>query len=332
MDNSKLSKNIVESAINIAIIFVLILLANNPMFGFLIQIFMPIVIAILYLRTNAKTSITSIIVSILLSAILINPIMALTSNLIYGILGFVLGWCLKNNKKAITTLTFLLITNSIESVIQIFVYVKLFTNVGIKGFFQDILNNIKDVGQMLINITGNNEANLQVVKLINGLTLNDLMNMFPMVIIINSLIISLIIFYFMSIIIKRLGFKVKMLPKFSQWYIDNRIAAILIIVNCIVIFMKVNKFQFGDMMYYTVYTIISIIFSIQGLSVIVYFLKNKFKLTTVFTVIICFILCVGALNIYLFILGIIDLLVDIRGVDPNSLGVFIRKELKLMKK
>jgi len=68
-------------------------------------------------------------------------------------------------------------------------------------------------------------------------------------------------------------------------------------------------------------------FSAQGLAVISNLLKYKLKLNNVLIVFFS-ILLVSSMNIFLALLGIVDVLLDTRGVDPNSLGSYIKEKLK----
>lgn len=66
---------------------------------------------------------------------------------------------------------------------------------------------------------------------------------------------------------------------------------------------------------------------IQGLAVISYLLKYKYKFSNFFVVFIS-ILAVMSISQLLGILGLLDVLLDIRGVDPNSLGSYIKEKIK----
>ena len=92
--------------------------------------------------------------------------------------------------------------------------------------------------------------------------------------------------------------------------------------------MKVNNIAYSNSFFVTMLCLLIVVFMIQSLSIVAYFLKNKLKLSNPIIIFIEFIIIMSPLSLYFVALGIADLIMDIRDVDPNSLKNIIKGNIK----
>src|SRR5665647_3480156 len=82
------TKAIVEvSLISVIISVIMIVTGYLPIVSFIGTLVLPIPVAILYIRHNKKITITAIVLSIILTSLVYNPIMAIYSAITYSVIG-----------------------------------------------------------------------------------------------------------------------------------------------------------------------------------------------------------------------------------------------------
>ena len=140
MENKNYStKAIVEAAlISVIITVIMILTGYLPMVSFVGTLLLPIPVAILYIRHNMKVTVTAIFVSIILTSIVFNPIRAIYAAIPCIIIGIVLGYCVKRNKKSSKTLLFLAIACSISNILTIAFSLSFIAKVNLIDFISKI--------------------------------------------------------------------------------------------------------------------------------------------------------------------------------------------------
>ena len=121
MENKNYSTNAIVEASLISVIISVIMIVTGylPIVSFIGTLILPIPVAILYIRHNNKITITAIFLSIILTSLVYNPIMAIYSAITYSIIGIALGYCVKKNKRSSITLLFLAIGSAISNILTI---------------------------------------------------------------------------------------------------------------------------------------------------------------------------------------------------------------------
>lgn len=329
MEYKNRNKSLVEISLITAIIFILMMISTFSIFNFIGEILIPIVITVIYLRDGKKAVGASLIISGILTTIFINPFIGLIRILLYGMVGIVLGVCISKDRKATLIIFYLWIINIVGIIIDTIIELKVFTNVSLTSSIQNFVDDFHKSINMMIDSGIITSVNNQVL---NSISVDKILMVIPLIIILKGLIIGFLNFIMAKGILKRLGYKINSLSSFSNWYVDSRIAALLILGNCIVIFLKIKQIEYSNNLYYITSNILMITFMIQGLSLVSYFLKNKAKLSNKSITLLSFIIIISPLMIFLLPLGIADLIFDFRGVDSNSLGTFLREKNKTLKK
>ena len=328
MENNIKSKPLVEAALMAAITFILMMLTTFPIFDAIGVFLIPIPIALLYLRHSKKVAWLSTIVSGILLGVFYSPFAGIQSIIVYGLMGITLGYCIKNNKSPVKTLVFLIGVNAFGSILQLTLGLAVFSKISLNDFLQQVVDTFQEVINTISSMGINNPAAEQVLEIYKAIDVNFLMMILPLILISQIIIGAFLNVTIAKSILKKLGYKMESLPPFSTWYLDTRFGAVLILICCIATILKVKNVPYGDTAFFTAYYMLLFAFVIQGLSVVSYFLKNKLKLTNGFIVLIEVMIMLSSLVMFVFILGLSDLIMDIRGVDPNSLGTYIRSKIK----
>lgn len=328
MENNIKSKSLVEAALMAGITFILMMLTTLPIFDLIGVFLIPIPITLLYLRHSKKAAWLSAVVNGILVSLFYSPFVGIQSVVVYGLIGVILGYCIKSKKSAVNTFFYVIVANAIGMILQLTLGLVVFSKINIHDFLQQIVDTFQEGVNMAASMGINNPNVEQVLEIYKSIDVNFLMMILPFILILQVIVGAFFNITITKSILRKLGYKMESLPPFSKWYLDSKVGAGLIIFCCISTVLKVKKVPFGDTAFFTAYYMLLFVFVIQGLSVISYFLKNKLKLTNGFIVLIEIMIMLSALGIFIFVLGLTDLIMDIRGVDPNSLGTYIRSKIK----
>lgn len=325
------TKSIVEAGLNAALVVAIMLMnAYVPAFSLIGTFLLPIPITILYIRYDYKVTIGSIFVSAILVALLVGPLTALNSSVVYGLTGLALGYCIRRKKSFTSTLGLLTIASSIGTAFSYYIFGYLLSKGGITGLLQETINALQESKNMAISIykqMGVDTAQIEpLLKSFDMFTIEMLLTLFPAMIILGGFFSAYINYIVTKSILKRFKYEMPSMTPFTRVYFDNRIAAVLIIIMCIGIILSSNNITAGGFLSTSGLMILGFAFIIDGIAVVSYFLKNRFNMSKgIIILIIIFSIMSQLGNIYIFI-GFADMIFDFRKVDPNSL--FKRKESK----
>lgn len=327
MENRAKNKWIVEASFMAAITFILIMLTATPMFDIIGSFIVPIPITVLYLRHGKKAAWLSVIVAGVLGALFYTPLIILNVAIVYGPIGVVLGYCIKKEKTAVKTIVALGLVNCVGNIVNYIIIFTGLTGMNLTEYLQGIVDIFHQAANMSAGMAQASAVTQQIVEFYKSINVEFILMILPIGFIMGIILSSFLNFIIARGILRRLGFKVKSLPPFSTWYLDNRISGILIILFCLSYIMKVNNVLYSGTFFITMVYLLMFIFMIQSLSVIAYFLKNKLKLSNALVFFTEIIIIISPVSLYILAIGIGDLIMDIRGVDPNSLKNFIKGKI-----
>lgn len=333
MENKKLgTQSIVEVGIMSGLIIVMFMIINYiPIIGTLFMFVIPIPITILLVKYNIKASISAIVVSTILLSVINNPITAIGNALMFGLTGITMGYCIKNKKTAMFTITLQTITSIISTVIgwTLTIYVVLGSN--LVKIIQDQINMMRDMSgsiKQLYEGMGVPVDSIKIFDLVNNITPEFILTLMPGVLIFAGIFTSYVNYIVTKAIMKKLRYSVNDIKPFSTWYIDNRIGVVLIIILISSLIMINNGIKVGSYIFGSFNIIFQLLMIVIGMSIVTFYLKNKFKFKKVFIVLICMFIL---LNVFLvniiFFVGVADLALDLRRLDPNSLSNSIKSYL-----
>ena len=329
MENKNYStKAIVEaSLISVIISIIMIIIAYLPFVAFIGILILPIPVAILYIRHNIKITITSIFLSIILTSLVYNPIIAIRSAITCSIIGIVLGYCVKKNKKSSITLLFLAIGSAISNVLTIAFSMLFIEKVSFMNFITNKLEFMKQSMKVSLD-------QLKIVYLQEGITPKQLKLLdenFEMIKKMDVMIILIIIPAFIFIlalisaylnyivsraILKKLNYKMEEVLPFSRVYVSNIVGAILIGIVCIGIILSAKKIAGGDYILNSSQLLVKYVFIINGLATITYFLRVKRNLSKPVVLLILVLTTLPPLGKIYFSIGFMEMFFDFRKLDP----------------
>ena len=234
MKNKKYStKAIVEAALIAVIISVIMIITGYlPIVSFIGSLILPIPVAILYIRHNSKITITAIFLSIILTSLVYNPIMAIYSAITYSIIGIALGYCVKKNKKSSITLFFLATGSAISNILTIAFSMLFIEKVSFVNFISKNLDFFKQT--MKVSFDGAKSFYLQAgitpeklklldknYEMINKVDVMTILVGIPVVIFMYSFISAYLNYIVSRAILKKLNYKMVEVLHFSRVYVSN---------------------------------------------------------------------------------------------------------------
>ena len=326
MKNLK-SKSIAEGGILTGIIVLLMFISNIPGISLLGCLLVPIPVAILYIKNGLKMSILSIVGGFIFITLILGPIYGLTSIIIAGFIGIGLGIGVRSKKSGVYTLIYILIGTVISIVSTSVIYIYMIMNMTLNQFLLSIISQNKVVTKQMLKVATSQEMKDHINYIESMITIQNMQIALPIVVILISFISAVIIFIVSRNILIRLGFKFNNLISFTKWYIDPKFIAAIVVIALIGMELKKNGIPLGIEVFIGALGSLALLFGLQTMSLVAYFLVEKVKIAKGFVVVIIFFLLISGLIGYIFIIGLVDVFFDYRGLDEDSLGSIIRKKL-----
>ncbi|WP_125154208.1 YybS family protein [Clostridium rectalis] len=316
------TKGLVEAGLITAILVVLALMnIYVPIFTTLGRFILPIPVTVLYLRQNIKMTITSIIVSGVIIAMVYSPFAGLTSAIMFGITGITLGYCIKKDRKISITLLLLSIASFIGTVTQLIVYIKLIANSSIRALTDEMVKMMRESFDLTINIYTSMGVTKEQLKpfydLINMFNTEYVLKLIPAILVISSFVFAYLTYIITKAIIKKLGYEIKPMTSISQIRIDIKFTTIIAILLLLGVVLVRRKVPSGEYLTLSAQTLLQYIFVLQGIAVAVYYLKNKFHLAKGFIILIILITFFSPISMIYVMIGLSDIILDFRKIDPN---------------
>ena len=326
------TKAVVEAGLMCALVVVIFLMNMYlPVFGIIGLFILPIPITILYLRNNFKLALTSVVVSTILISMMSSIISAIGSAVLYGSSALVVGYCIKNHKGATRTILYSSIAMLVGTVVDFALMIYVTYNSSLTSIIQeyiDILKESMDMVSGLYQSMGVDMANNPMVESFNSITPDILMMMIPSILIISSLIQAFINYSITRKILKRFKYDVPKFKPFNEWYVDNRIGAVILIA-----LMITNIF--GNYIPGAIYIMMTLAYILQMMCMILgvavvynWFVKRGSANKLILTMLILFVFTSPLLSQVAYFLGLADLIIDFRKLDPNSLSIALQEWIK----
>jgi len=319
------TKATVEAGILSALILILMLTtAYIPFFSFL-NILLPVPITILYLRHNYKVGLGAVIVSGILVAIFYDPISSLGTSISYGLTGITLGYCIKREFKASKTVCFMALASGIGFICNFLLIAFLATPEGFTGFVKMFEKNITMINDAMSQMKefyasiGSTESQKQAInKMFQPITMDMIKSLLLVSLAMGSFGSAVINYFTARVILKKLRYNLVEVKPFSELYISEKVGFVIAVSALIAMGLQSSKIALGKYVIVSVIYIINIVFVIEGLAVVTYYLKNKFRLAKGIIVMIIF-FTIMQFQYFYIIIGVADMIMDFRKVNPNRL-------------
>lgn len=323
---------ITETGIMFALVFLILLItAHVPILSDVGMFILPIPITILYIRYNRGIALIAVIMSMILTSLFYNPIPALVSGIAYGFTGISLGYCIKNKKSSQVAILIVGAAATISNIIRLIIYAFLINKQGIVGYIDYIVQELKrafiESREMYINLNAPQEAINTVNEFIKYITVENLLILMPIVFIVSSLIQAYINYFITEKTLKRLRYEVKEIVPSSRIYIPNRFVALLIIIECLGIILNSKGIRGASYAVGIGHLIVLFTLSLDGMAYLIYILRERVKLSKGITAIILVIgLFTPIFSNVFFVLGLMDILLNLRKLDPNPIRIIKSRE------
>ena len=285
----------IKDSIKVLIYLLILTLINIyiPFLSILVLIVWPIPIVVITMKYNLNTTAGVIAISALINGLLFSPLMGLLAVIGYGLIGFVIGSCLKEEIKPLNALVFTVLSVLFSHILLLFISRYL---LGIN--FQSIINEINTIVSQTSNM-GNME------EMLNS-QLQLLQRIFPALIGISAIITGSLNYYVSTWYINKAGFNKSVYKEIKYWALPRWVIAIGIVISLILkrymIFVNLNM-------------VLLFLTLIQGYAVTIYYIDKKTKnsiIKVIFTAVVIFI---PLLPPALVLLGLVDFWFDLRKID-----------------
>ncbi|WP_346867543.1 DUF2232 domain-containing protein [Clostridium sp. UBA1353] len=319
------TKNLIEAALMTGIITIISISASYILLFYIIGlILLPILVALIYYRNGIKYSIGAVLISTILVATFLNPILAIISGMSYGIIGVVLGYCLKNQKKTYNILIALIIACIIAMLVEVWLTSRLVSNIGVIQFINDKLNTYMHEFKVYITQTkeiysnmGMNATQLQMFEQIESIFTVELLAMLiPTVLFIASFIQAYSTILFTHLIFRKLKYKEVKYLRFSEFYVSNLVGAALIAIISICAIVGSRGITGSLFLYNAILMLTIMILAVNGAAVTDYYFRKKLGMPKAMRILLVILLFIIGSSKILGIVGFVEMMLDFRKLDP----------------
>lgn len=316
---------VVEAGLISALIVVIMLLSVYvPIFDLVGAFILPIPVTILYVKHGFKITLTSVVASGIIVAFMYNPISALVTAFLYGSTGITLGFCIKKNTRFGVTISLLAVVSLIGIIVKFAVYILFINKNSIYGFINNIGNQLIDVLNMskdtYISMGVDKNKLVAVDEMINALKNDVFIKIIPGAMLIAAFISAYLNYVITKSIMKKFRYEIREVTPFTKLYVPNIAGAVIIIVLCIGTILTTKDIELGTYIQSSAQIIMLYAFMVDGMAVAAYYLITKYNRSKKFVVVLLVITCfIGPIQMIYFYIGIVDLILDFRKLDPNRL-------------
>ncbi|WPC41900.1 YybS family protein [Clostridium sp. JS66] len=313
------TKSVVEAGL-ISTLIVVIMLANLyvPVLAVVGKLILPIPVIILYIRHNLKVTLAAVVVSSIIVAMLSDPIQAFQCLIILGTVGVTLGYCIKHKKSNSLTLIMLTIMSAIGITVSFVILVHLAGQQGIIDFLSNQLQqSVSMAKQMNAGMGLTKEQSAVLDSIYEFAKPDNLTKNFLLIIILSGFMSACLNYYVTRVILKKLKYDIVEVKPFTNFYINSKMAAIVAIFILIGVLLTKNNMSIGSSITTAGYGILQIILLLNGAAFVLYYLRNKFNMSKLISNLILIFTILSPLLVVFIYLGLIDILLDFRKLDPN---------------
>ncbi|HMA59765.1 MAG TPA: DUF2232 domain-containing protein [Halanaerobiales bacterium] len=282
-----------------AVIYLLVLTLINiyiPFLSVFVLVVWPIPVAVITLKYDLNTTAAVIAIMAILSGLLFGPMLGLMAVIGYGLVGFVIGNCIKEGIKPLRTLLFTIGAVLVSHLLLLYVSRYM---LGID--FQSIINEVTRIIGQTGNMSGMEDMISSQIQL--------LQRIFPALIGISAIITGSLNYYVTNWYIRKTGYKRTTYKNIKYWFLPRWFISLGIVVSLIlqrnIFFVNLNM-------------LLLFLALIQGYAVAIYFIDKKtdsslFKV--IFTAVVLFIPIFPPAVI---LLGLVDFWFDFRKLKNNK--------------
>lgn len=319
------TKSMVEAAL-LSVLIVIATAANLylPFFEFLGVVIVPLIVSILFIRHDFKVTILAVISSFI-CIILIGNVWAAFVFICLDVLpGLALGYSIKKEKSVLYTLITTAIAYIVGMFLAFFLASKFIFNVDLSSAIDETVKMYNEKMKLVLEqykqLGIGEDKLLELRNKMPKLTRELIIHTFPGYMMVIAMIFSFINYIVAGTILSKLNIKINKIKNFTSWHVNDKVAAITIGFMAIGVIMKSKSVPGSEYILYTATIVGGFIFFILGISVIVYLLKYKYKISKTKMFIIILITFIFSISSIYFIMGIMDSIFNIRKLIEDFRG------------
>ena len=305
----KNTKFITEGAALLAIYAMLLLISMYvPILGAVVTFALPLPFILLTIRYKLSSAFVIFTAALFITVIVSQP-MNLVKTTMFGLIGIVLGYMYKKQKKPVEilmagTLAYLI------GIMLIYVASIKFFNIGLMKQMQNMFNESMTQSEKIVTAAGMPISKEQKELFVQ---MNDILQtVFPSILVMVSVCLSWITVIISGSALRKLKHDVIPWPKFKDIQLPKSIVWYYVIFILLSTFIKVEPTSYLHMVFSNLYVIFALLLVLQGLTFIAFLAHSKGFTKGV--PIISFIACMFIPMLFplVTILGIIDLGISLR--------------------
>jgi uncharacterized protein YybS (DUF2232 family) len=307
--------------ISTIMVAVFLLTINLPMFSGLSLFILPVPVAVLCLRHDYSTAAGAVFVSAVLTMMLYNPIIALTSAIQYGGTGLILGYCIKKEKEVWLTIVMLAAAAAAGTIINTAVLITVIDHTSFPEFVNQLIKLYNDSMQQSIQLykqAGVPASQLeQMQQLMKSFTADLFYQVLPACLAVSAFSFALLNYVAARAIMKRLRYEIKPLPPLSELYISNRVGTFVLLFAVAGALMNRYGAPGGKNVAGASMLMAVLVLMVEGVALAVYYLRIRFNMSKLMTAIIVIFTVTSPVFTYAYvIMGLADMIFDFRKLDP----------------
>jgi len=327
-DKKYSTKAIVEaSLISVLISIIMIITGYLPIISFIGTLILPVPVALLYIRYNTKVTIIAIFLSIIITSLVYNPVLAIYAAITCSIVGIVLGYCVKKDKKSFTTIVLIGMGCAISNILSIAYSMLFIEKVSFINFLSQKLEFMKltmnsslNELKMLYSEQGITAKQLKLLNenydVIKKLDVSLVLVLIPAAIFIYAFISAYLNCIVSRAILARLNYNMQEVLPFSRVYVSNIVGAVLIGTVSIGIILNSKNITGGEYLQNSSQILTQFVFILNGLAATTYFLRVKRHSSKLVVILILVISSLSPLSNIYFSIGLMEMAFDFRKLDP----------------
>lgn len=316
MNNDKQINYDLLEIIGIIIFMTLYALIGTYLFPFNLVVF-PIPFIFLGVKRGILQGILSIVVVSITLSLIVDIPSALLFILLFVPLVYTIADGIKNRRKS-TEILGLTTAILFVSILLFYSITQNITGINIMAQLEEGFNQMLNSQVGLFKEMG--FTNFEILKTAGQLqgTYRYVLWVFPVIILATSLFTSYANYYLSVIVLRRSGLGIISIPRFSKFRLPNNIMPGVIIMFIITYIFRAFNLSLSEPLMLNVVTLIWIMFTIQGLSVLDFmFIKLGFKLLLRMFFLVA-ILLLGPLGTLIFLIGVMDSIFNFRKFNRSN--------------
>lgn len=327
MEQKISTRGLTEAAIMAAFISMVVILSSYLSFLYgVAMLLLPILVAIIHYKHDMKYSLGCVIVSILITAMMFNPISAITMGVSYGIVGITLGYGVRKKYSPYKILILTIIASSIAIIADFWLTGLLISGENLFVFMKSQAMEMSDIflvsieqGEKINEAMGMSAQSEMINQMKAVMSPEYILMMFPAIFVLTGFLQGYISFIILIKILKRLRYEDIESLRFREFYVTNLVGAFLISIMCVALILVGRGVSWAPSVYNAIFLITIVILSINGVATAQYFLTIKMGLPKVSRVLIIVAAFMMGSFIIFGIIGFVEMLLDFRKLDPHRI-------------